>query len=214
MIEIKDVYKGYGKGDWVLEGVNLRIPAGISVGLLGKNGNGKSTLLRLIGGIERPDKGVVKTNLEISAPIGLSSGLQGALTGRQNTRMIARFHGLKHKLKEIESYVEDFAELGKHFDKPVKGYSAGMRSRLAFGLSLAFDFDVYLSDEATSVGDYEFRDKATREFKKRIGRSSLIIVSHSEGILRDLCQAGVLIRDKKAIWYNSIDDAIDAYHKG
>jgi capsular polysaccharide transport system ATP-binding protein len=88
-----------------------------------------------------------------------------------------------------------------------------MKSRLAFGLSLAFDFDVYLSDEATAVGDVTFKRKATQAFKDRIGRSSIIMVSHQVKILRDLCQAGIFLHDGKAIWYDKLDDALDAYYE-
>lgn len=215
MIEIKNLHKRYpNSNDFVLEDVSITIPTGVSVGILGHNGAGKSTLLRMIGGIEHPEQGEIITDSSISPLIGISNGLQTSLTGRQNTRLFARFNGMKNKLDEIVEYVERFAELGEQFDKPVKGYSSGMKSRLSFGISLAFNFDVYLSDEATAVGDFLFKRKATNEFKKRIGQSSLIIVSHSEGILRDLCQAGVLIKDKKAHWYDSIDEAINAYHTG
>lgn len=216
MIEVKGLYKRYHGpfgGDWVLKDVNFRIPPAVSVGLIGRNGAGKSTLLRLIGGMDTPDKGQILHNCKVSWPIGLGGGFQGSMTGRQNVKFVARIHGGEKRIEQIIEFVQDFAEIGKAFDQPVKTYSSGMRSRLGFGLSLAFDFDVYLSDEATSVGDASFRAKATQAFRDRIGSASLIMVSHSTGILKDLCQAGIWLHEGQAIWYDKLDDAITDYHK-
>jgi capsular polysaccharide transport system ATP-binding protein len=216
MIEVKNLYKRYHGpfgGDWVLKDVNFSIPRGISVGLVGRNGAGKSTLLRLLGGMDTPDKGQILQDCKVSWPIGLGGGFQGSMTGRQNVKFVARIHGGEQRIEQIINFVQDFAEIGKAFDQPVKTYSSGMRSRLAFGLSLAFDFDVYLSDEATSVGDASFKAKATQAFRDRIGSASLIMVSHSTGILKDLCQSGIWLHEGKAIWYDKLDDAINDYHK-
>lgn len=216
MIEVKNLYKRYHGpfgGDWVLKDVNFSIPRGVSVGLVGRNGAGKSTLLRLLGGMDTPDKGQILQDCKVSWPIGLGGGFQGSMTGRQNVKFVARIHGGEQRIEQIINFVQDFAEIGKAFDQPVKTYSSGMRSRLAFGLSLAFDFDVYLSDEATSVGDASFKAKATQAFRDRIGSASLIMVSHSTGILKDLCQSGLWLHEGKAVWYDKLDDAINDYHK-
>lgn len=216
MIKIENLHKRYHNhhgSDWVLKGVNIQIPSNVSVGLVGRNGAGKSTLLRLIGGMDSPDKGRIVTDSRISWPIGLAGGLQGSMTGRQNVRFVARIHGSEATVDEVVCRVEEFAEIGSAFDEPVKTYSSGMRSRLNFGLSLAFDFDVYLSDEATAVGDRLFRAKATKAFRDRVGTASIIMVSHSEGILKDLCQAGIWLHQGQAFWYDDIGDAIKAYHQ-
>jgi capsular polysaccharide transport system ATP-binding protein len=216
MIQVQQLYKRYHGpfgGDWVLKDVNFTIPRGISVGLVGRNGAGKSTLLRLLGGMDSADKGSITQHCKVSWPIGLGGGFQGSMTGRQNVKFVARIHGGEQRIAQIIDFVQDFAEIGKAFDQPVKTYSSGMRSRLAFGLSLAFDFDVYLSDEATSVGDASFKAKATQAFRDRIGSASLIMVSHSTGILKDLCQAGIWLHQGRAIWYDNLDDAINDYHK-
>lgn len=216
MIEVKHLYKRYHGpfgGDWVLKDVNFNIPRGVSVGLVGRNGAGKSTLLRLLGGMDMPDKGHIVQNCKVSWPIGLGGGFQGSMTGRQNVKFVARIHGGDSSIPKIIDFVEDFAEIGKAFDQPVKTYSSGMRSRLAFGLSLAFDFDVYLSDEATSVGDASFKAKAKKAFADRIGRASLIMVSHSVGILQDMCQSGIWLHEGQAIWFDKLDDAVNEYHK-
>ncbi|MFC0268195.1 ABC transporter ATP-binding protein [Kushneria aurantia] len=215
MIEIRNLYKRYHNhhgSNWVLRDINLVIPDGVSVGIVGRNGSGKSTLLRIIGGMDSPSRGDIVRNARVSWPIGLAGGFQGSMTGRQNVKFVARIHGAGRDVTEIIRRVEDFAEIGPSFDEPVKTYSSGMRSRLAFGLSLAFEFDVYLSDEATAVGDRAFKAKATQAFKERIGQASLIMVSHSEGILKDLCQAGVLLEGGRATWYDDINDAIGTYH--
>lgn len=216
MIEIRGLYKRYHHhlaSDWVLRDINLSIPQGVSVGLLGRNGAGKSTLLKLIAGMDTPERGRIDRLCRVSWPIGLSGGLQGSMTGRQNVKFVARVHGGRRKEEEIIQRVQEFAEIGSAFDRPVRTYSSGMRSRLNFGLSLAFDFDVYLSDEATSVGDRAFKAKATKAFKDKVGQASLIMVSHSEGILKDLCQSGVYLKKGQATWYDDIDDAIAAYHE-
>ncbi|EHA13542.1 ABC transporter ATP-binding protein [Halomonas sp. HAL1] len=216
MIEIKNLYKRYHNhhgSDWVLKDINLTIPKQVSVGLIGPNGAGKSTLLRLIAGMDTPDKGEVIRYSRVSWPVGLSGGMQNNMTGRQNVKFVARAQGSNPKeIKRVIDFVEGFAEIGSAFDEPVRTYSSGMRSRLSFGLSLAFDFDVYISDEATSVGDLSFRKKATSAFKEKIGKASIIIVSHSEGILRELCDAGIWINQGNAFWYDNVDDAIKAYH--
>ena len=216
MIEVRNLYKRYHGpfgGDWVLKDVNFTIPDNVSVGLLGRNGAGKSTLLRIIGGMDSPDKGTVNRDCRVSWPIGLGGGFQGSMTGRQNVKFVARIHGGGDRIPEIISRVQDFAEIGKAFDQPVKTYSSGMRSRLAFGLSLAFDFDVYLSDEATAVGDAAFKAKATKAFKDRVGKASIVMVSHQVGMLKDLCQAGVWINNGTAIWFDDINEAINSYHE-
>jgi capsular polysaccharide transport system ATP-binding protein len=216
MIKITNLYKRYHNlhcSDWILKDINIEIPEKTSVGLIGKNGAGKSTLLSLIAGMDTPDKGEIHRNCSVSWPIGLTGGFQGSMTGRQNVKFVARIHGNEKNVLEIINFVMNFTELASSFDEPVKTYSSGMRARLAFGLSLAFKFDVYLSDEATSVGDRAFKEKAINAFKERIGLSSIIMASHSEGILRDLCQAGIWIDEGKALWYDDINTAITDYHK-
>ncbi|PCF93456.1 ABC transporter ATP-binding protein [Vreelandella nigrificans] len=217
MIEIRNLYKRYHNhhgSDWVLKNINLTIPPNVSVGLIGANGAGKSTLLRLIAGMDKPERGEVIRHTKVSWPVGLSGGMQQNMTARQNVKFVARVHGSSSEdVKRVIKYVEEFAEIGEAFDEPIRTFSSGMRSRISFGLSLAFDFDVYISDEATAVGDKNFKAKAKAAFREKTGKASLIMVSHSEGILRELCQAGIFINKGEATWFDSIDDAIDAYHE-
>ncbi len=215
MIRVKGVYKRYHNhhgSDWVLRDINVDIPSGVSVGLIGRNGAGKSTLLRMIGGMDTPDRGEITSDCRISWPIGLGGGFQGTMTGRQNVKFVARVFGGEHLTQHIIARVQEFAEIGRAFDEPVNTYSSGMRARLAFGLSLAFDFDVYLSDEATSVGDRIFKKKAADAFKEKVGTASLIMVSHDEAILKQMCQAGVWLKGGEALWFDDINEALKAYN--
>ncbi|MBB4640074.1 ABC transporter ATP-binding protein [Rhizorhapis suberifaciens] len=215
MIIAENVYKRYrtdhGPGKWVLEGVNFVIPPQLNVGLVGRNGAGKSTLLSILGGVDRPTRGKVQRHCRVSWPMGFGGGLQGSLTGRQNTKFVCRIHGHAHSIPEKIEFVQDFAEIGDGFDEPVKTYSSGMKARLQFALSLAFQFDVYISDEITSVGDAAFKKKARNAFRNLVGKSSIIMVSHGEETLREFCQAGIWIDKGQAYWFDDITDALDAY---
>jgi len=215
MIIVEDLHKRYrtdsGPGRWVLEGVNLTIPKGLNVGLVGRNGAGKSTLLRIIGGVDQPTRGTVQRRCRVSWPMGFGGGLQGSLTGRQNAKFVCRIFGEERHIPEKLEFIQNFAEIGAAFDEPVKGYSTGMRGRLQFALSLAFDFDVYISDEVTAVGDAAFKRKAKKAFSNLAGKSSLVMVSHGEGTLREFCNAGIWLHQGKAYWFDKIGDALKAY---
>jgi capsular polysaccharide transport system ATP-binding protein len=217
MIIVDDVYKRYqtdhGVGKWVLQGATFTIPPKVNVGLVGRNGAGKSTLLRLIGGTDKPTRGQVERRCRVSWPMGFGGGLQGVLTGRQNTKFVCRIHGHEQDLADLMANIEEFAELGDEFDEPVKTYSSGMKSRLQFALSLAFDFDVYISDEVTATGDAAFLKKTTEAFEKLVDRAGLIMVSHSEETLRKFCTAGIWLHEGKAHWFDRLDDALKAYNK-
>lgn len=215
MIIIEDIHKRYmtqhGAGKWVLRGISLTIPAKLSVGLIGANGAGKSTLLRIIGGIDQPNKGRVERRCRVSWPMGYGRGLEPTLTGRQNAKFVCRVHGHEDDLPERLAYIRDFSGLAGAFDEPVNTYSSGMRSRLQFAMSMAFDFDVYISDEVTSAGDAAFRKKAADAFMNMANHASVIMVSHAEDTLRQFCAAGIWINEGRAHWFDRIDDALSAY---
>ncbi|QBY49673.1 ABC transporter ATP-binding protein [Cupriavidus oxalaticus] len=215
MIIVEDVHKryqtGHGPGKWVLRGISFTIPPKLNVGLIGANGAGKSTLLRIVGGVDHPNKGRVERRCRVSWPMGFGGGLQGSLTGRQNAKFVCRIHGHEHDIPDRLAYIQEFAAIGEAFDEPVKNYSTGMRSRLQFALSLAFDFDVYISDEVTAAGDAAFRSKAASAFKNLANRASLIMVAHGEATLKDFCQAGIWLKEGQAYWFDQIDDALKAY---
>ena len=215
MIIVDDVHKRYrtehGPGKWVLSGVSFTIPKNVNVGLVGRNGAGKSTLLRLIGGIDTPNRGRIERQCRVSWPMGFGGGLQGSLTGRQNAKFVCRILGHEHEMAERIAFMQDFAEIGASFDEPVKTYSAGMKSRLQFAMSLAFDFDVYISDEVTSTGDAAFRGKANKAFKNLANRAGLIMVSHSDSTLREFCSAGIWLHEGRAHWFDDIGEALKHY---
>jgi len=217
MITVDDVHKRYqtdhGPGKWVLQGVSFTIPPKLSVGLIGVNGAGKSTLLRLVGGVDQPNKGRIERHCRVSWPMGFGGGLQGTLTGRQNAKFVCRIHGHEADIPDRLAFIQDFASIGDAFDAPVKTYSSGMKSRLQFALSLAFDFDVYISDEVTATGDAAFKKKAADAFKNLADHASLIMVSHGEGTLRQFCSAGIWINQGKAHWFDQIGDALKAYNE-
>lgn len=176
MIELKNVTKYYktniGK-HYVIKDANLIIPEGKNVGILGRNGAGKSTFLNLLGGIDFPNKGSIESNKSFSWPMGLGSGFQGSMTGRQNVKFVCRIYGKNYnQIQKAINSVQEFAELDEYFDMPIKTYSSGMKSRLSFGLSLAFDFEYILIDETLSVGDGVFKKKATEALKKKIEKAN------------------------------------------
>jgi len=217
VIEVRELSKRYrtlhGPGKWVLRNVSLIIPPRTNVGLIGLNGSGKSTLLRLIGGVDTPTRGEVKRHCRVSWPLGVGGGLHGSMTGRQSVRFVCRVHGVEEAdIRSYEEYVRDFSELKEAFDEPIQTYSTGMNARLKFGLSLAFEFDVYLSDEITAVGDAVFRKKAQQAFRDLVDRAGLIMVAHQDNILRQFCQAGVWLHEGHAHWFDDIEDALKAYH--
>ncbi|HAN4429048.1 TPA: ABC transporter ATP-binding protein, partial [Escherichia coli] len=195
MIAIENLTKSYKTQNgrhYVLKDVNLLFPEGKSIAFIGHNGAGKSTLLRIIGGIDRPDKGRIVTDKTISWPVGLSGGFQGSLTGRENVKFVARLYSKNNELRDKIDFVKDFSELGKYFDMPIKTYSSGMRSRLGFGLSMAFDFDYYLVDEITAVGDARFKKKCIDLFNQKRDKSNLLMVSHNLNSLADYCDHAIL----------------------
>ena len=217
MIKIENLTKSYrtpAGRHYVFKNLNIEIPSEKSVAFIGRNGAGKSTLLRMIGGIDRPDSGKIITNKTISWPVGLAGGFQGSLTGRENVKFVARLYAKQEELKEKVEFVEEFAELGKYFDMPIKTYSSGMRSRLGFGLSMAFKFDYYIVDEVTAVGDARFKEKCAQLFKERHKESSFLMVSHSLNSLKEFCDVAIVFKDDNAVgFYEDVQSGIDAYKK-
>ena len=210
MIEIKDLWKTYWVGTNrkdVAKGISIKFPTGKAIGLFGRNGAGKSTLLRMISGVEDQDSGEIIIKGTMSWPIGFAGSFHPELSGAQNTRFVARVYGVD--TDELSAFVEDFADIGPHFHAPFRTYSSGMRSRLAFGLSMGIRFDTYLIDEVTSVGDANFKQKSSKMLKERIGESSAIIVSHSIGLMRELCDSGALIVNGRAKYYEEVTEAIE-----
>lgn len=217
MIEVRKLYKSYRdrsrqKRYVVFRDLSFTIPPGRNVAIMGRNGAGKTTLLRLLGGIDVPDRGHILTDRRISWPVGLRGGFQGSLTGRENVRFVARVQGARGSaLRAVTDYVETFAEIGAHYDEPVKTYSSGMRGRVAFGLSLAFDFDYYLIDEAMSVGDAHFKKKAQQALREKIGRAHVLLASHSLGDVEAFCDLVLLLEAGQVRFFEDVKEGIEAY---
>ena len=213
MIRLEGVSKAFRlRSDWkvILDDVSLTLPRGRALALLGRNGAGKTTLLQMISGTTRPDRGRVVTMGAVSWPVGFGGSLHGDLTGAQNTRFIARIYGVE--TAELLEFVEDFAELGGHFHMPIRSYSAGMKSRLGFAMSMGIPFDTYLVDEVTAVGDAAFRRKSKAVFRERIRSASAIMVSHNLAELRDYCDAALLLEAGELRYFPDLNEAI-ATHK-
>ncbi len=215
MIKLDNVTKYFktdGEKKYILKNVSLTIPYGVNLGILGRNGAGKSTLLRMLGGIDFPTAGTISSSKTFSWPMGLGGGFQGAMTGRQNVKFVCRIYGkTKEEIDVIIDSVQEFAEIGEYFDLPIQIYSSGMRGRLSFGLSLAFDFEYLIIDETLSTGDENFKVKATAALEDKIKNCNILLVSHSMDTLKRLCSAGILVDDGKIYYYEDIEDAVEAY---
>jgi capsular polysaccharide transport system ATP-binding protein len=196
----------------VFRNLSLEIPGGANIGLIGRNGAGKSTLMRLLSAVDLPDSGDIVTEGRLSWPVGLMGGMQGAATGRDNVKFVCRIHGVRGAaMRDKVDYVEKFAQLGSYFDLPVATYSSGMRARLAFGTSMAFDFDYYLIDEILAVGDGGFKAKSREVFKERLRCSKVILVSHNMNLVRKMCDVVVHLDGGRAHLYDNVEQGIAAY---
>jgi len=214
MIQLDNVFKYFrtaGHRKIVLDHVSIDFMAGRSYGILGVNGAGKSTLVRLLAGTDMPNGGRIRREGRISWPLGFTGGLHPHLTGRENVKFIARVYG--EDTRRVLDYVEDFAEVGAYIDVPIRTYSSGMIARLAFGLSLAIDFDCYLIDEVTAVGDARFASRCQEEFAKRRKKSDIIMVSHGMATIKAYCDRGIVLAGGQMHVFSNVDDAIELYKK-
>lgn len=195
----------------VLNNVSVRLDPKLSYGLLGQNGAGKSTFLKLIAGTEAPTSGRIHRSVRMSWPLGFAGGFHPHMTGRENIRFLARVYDAD--IDDINAFVEEFSELGRDLDMPVKTYSSGMTSRLAFAVSMAIEFDFYLVDEITAVGDARFQLKCSRAFAERRARSGMIMASHSTGTIKDYCSAGMVLQKGRLMVFEDINDAIEVHRQ-
>ncbi|MEO0751395.1 MAG: ABC transporter ATP-binding protein [Pseudomonadota bacterium] len=213
MLAFENLTKGFwvnGHYRVVIDNLNLVLPDGKSLALMGRNGAGKSTLMELISGIMRPDEGRVVSDGTISWPIGLSAAFHRDMSGAENVRFIARIYGVD--TEELLEFVKEFSELGEFFYMPTRAYSSGMKSRLAFGTSMGIHFDYYLVDEVTAVGDARFKRKSKVVFNERMKNSSAIVVNHSMDQLRSLCDSGIVLENGKVTFFEDLEEAIE-YHE-
>lgn len=207
--DLVKVYPSAGGAKRVLDGVSFSISRGEKIAVLGRNGAGKSTLVRILAGIEQPTSGSIIRDMSMSWPLGLSGGFGGSMTGYDCARFVSRIYG--RDWRGLCDYVEDFSELGRYLAMPIKTYSSGMRARLAFGISLAVDFDCYLIDEIISVGDKRFQRKSFDELFGRRKDNAMIIVSHNFEVIQTFCSAVLVIKEGKGRLFADTRKAFDIY---
>ncbi|MCI7364807.1 MULTISPECIES: ABC transporter ATP-binding protein [Campylobacter] len=218
MIKLDNLTKFYplsnGDKHFVFREFTFTFPDDCSIGLIGRNGAGKSTLMRLLSGADIPNAGRVITDKKISWPVGLAGGFQHALSARDNVKFVARVYGYRGEaLEEKVRYIEEFAEIGKYFDEPMNTYSSGMRSRIGFGLSMAFDFDYYLIDEAGAVGDAKFKQKSDAIYKEKLSNSKVIMVSHNMSEIEQWCDKVILVNCGMTTVYDDVKEGIEMYKR-
>ena len=212
MIRLLDVSKSYfsrGQEKVIADRVSFEIPSRGAVALLGRNGAGKSSLLKLIAGTMRPSSGQVDVQGTVSWPIGFAGCFHGDLTGLQNARFVARVYGVD--TDALVSFVGEISELGPQFAQPFRTYSSGMKARLAFAVSMGIDFDTYLIDEVTSVGDAAFREKSEALLAARMKDRAAVVVSHNLPLLERMCTAAVVLEHGRATWFGDVSAAIAAH---
>lgn len=214
MISLFNVFKFYKTTHGrkiILDNVSMRFKQGTSYGLLGINGAGKSTTMRVIAGSELPNSGAIKRNAKISWPLGFAVGMHPELSGRENINFVARLYG--ESPRNIFEFVDEFSELGSNIDEPFRTYSSGMAQRLAFGLSMAIQFECYLIDEVLAVGDARFQAKCSEHFNRRRAEADIIMISHSMDTIREYCNRCLVLAHGVIHEFSDVDDAIAMYKK-
>lgn len=199
-----------------VDNVSLKINKGEAVAIFGKNGAGKSTILKMITGVTFPTEGNVTVNGRVSALLELTSGFDQEFTGRENIYLKGQILGLKNKeIKELEQIIIDFAELEEYIDQPVRTYSSGMKARLGFSINVNIKPEILIVDEALSVGDESFKKKCIKKIKEIILKENvtLLFVTHSTSVAKEFCSRGIVMKQGKIIYDGEIKSAIDNYNK-
>ncbi|MGG7516341.1 ABC transporter ATP-binding protein [Allorhizobium undicola] len=212
MITLENVtkfYKTSGHRRYVLRNQSVQFTAGRSYGLLGVNGAGKSTTMRLISGAEMPNKGKIHRSVRVSWPLGFANGLNSQLSGKENLKFVARAYG--EDFHRVLAFVAEFAEIGTYLNEPLRTYSSGMMARFAFGLSMAIEFECYLVDEITAVGDSNFQRRCKEAFKARRAKSDVIMISHDVNTIKSYCDAVYVLMDGHLVPFDNVEDGVAAY---
>lgn len=214
MIEFKNVtkfFKTQQHRKTILDHVSVEFQSGYSYGLLGVNGAGKSTTMRMIAGTILPNSGRIWKDVRVSWPLGFSGGFHPAMTGKENLNFVSRAYG--EDVVRVARFVDEFSELGDYINAPVRTYSSGMMARLAFGLSMAIEFECYLVDEITAVGDARFQERCTTAFTNRRKSSDIIMISHGMNTIKKYCDKGMVLVDGRIIVFDNVEDAIQTYYR-
>ena len=212
MIRFENVSKSFWTGGhqkMILHNASFQVDVGRNLGILAPNGTGKTTLVNMMAGLEKPDHGRVVRQGRISWPVGFNGGVVATMSGAENVRYIARLYDRDED--ETLAFCIDFAELGHYIEMPVRTYSSGMKSRLIFAILMAIDFDFYLVDEGASAGDRNFNEKAAAMFRERFEYSTLIMVSHSPDTLHQYCDQAAVLQDGTLHMFNSLEEAKELY---
>jgi capsular polysaccharide transport system ATP-binding protein len=193
----------------VLDGINFRVGAGERMAILGRNGAGKSTLIKVLAGLLTPSAGYIHRGLYMSWPLALGGGFGGEMTGYDNMRFISRIYNTP--FRKMFDFVSDFAEIGASIYEPVRFYSDGMRARLAFGISLAIDFECLLIDEVLMVGDHRFSEKCRRELFERRRHCGMILAVHDIGVVQEYCSQALVLKGGRGRVFEDVKLACDTY---
>ena len=213
MLEFVDVSKSFWTGTQrkvILDRVSFRIDIGESLGILAPNGTGKTTLINMMAGLEKPDEGQIHRMCNISFPLGFMGGVVTKVSAMENSRYIAKLYGLDPDY--VESYCRWLCGLGEYFDQPLGTYSAGMRARFSFALMLALDFDIYLIDEGMpSTTDVEFNRKAGEILRERLETTTIVIVSHQPRTLEKFARSAAVLLNGQFHMFDTLEEAKELY---
>ncbi|GHA45525.1 ABC transporter [Amylibacter ulvae] len=213
MIEFKNVSKSFWTGTQrkvILDQASFRVELGESIGILAPNGTGKTTLINMMCGLEKPDEGEIIRSSRISFPLGFMGGINGKHSAVENCRYIARLYGLDPDY--VEAFCRYICDLQEYFDMPLSTYSAGMRNRFSLALLLSLEFDIYLIDEGMpNTTDPEFNRKAGTVLRDRLQQGTVVIVSHQANVIEKFCKTAAVLRDGKLLMFNSLEEAKAVY---
>ena len=216
MLEARNITFSYDDGTEALNNVNLKVDKGDIVALLGKNGAGKSTILKMITGVSFPTSGTITVNGRVSALLELTSGFDPEFTGRENIYFKGQLLGLKDtEIRELEQGIIDFAEIEEYIDQPVRTYSSGMKARLGFSINVNIRPEILIVDEALSVGDEEFKNKCIKKVNEIVNKDdvTLLFVTHSTAMAKEFCSRGIVMQKGVKTFDGNIDEAIEKYKK-
>ncbi|WP_319545033.1 ABC transporter ATP-binding protein [Ruegeria conchae] len=213
MLEFENVSKSFWTGTRrkvILDQVSFRVELGTSLGVLAPNGTGKTTLINMMAGLEKPDEGVIRRDCRVSFPMGFTGGVAKRLSALENARSIAKIYGMDPDY--VEAYCKWLCDLGEYFDQPLGTYSSGMRARFTFALMLALDFDMYLIDEGMpSTTDVEFNKKAGDILKEKLRTTTLVIVSHNPSTLEKFARQAAVLVDGQLYMFETLEEAKQLY---
>lgn len=215
MLEFVNVSKSFWTGiqrKVILDRASFRVELGQSLGILARNGTGKSTVVRMMAGLEKPDEGEIRKSCRVSFPLGYMGGLVANHSARENARYIARLYGLDPDY--VEAFVRWTCHLEEYFERPINTYSSGMRGQLSLALMLAIEFDIYLVDEGMpQTTDSGFNARAAMILKERLEKSTLVIVSHQMKTLERFCSRAAVLRNGQLTVYDSLEEAKHDYER-